>query len=182
MAKTPIDDEVEKRVEYFENWLEEHSEEQDRDKVVNEKTAREFVRDIYMKDHSLRNLIGGMDDQPASYKVLIQGKYIQKLINLNKPLIKLRKAEIALTKALPPKKVKTRRKVINAVMKQRVSQKYGIKRVEQKNGVISYRDAKGQFVATERLLSISDKIIASSAKKRLELEQMLKKDAFGRDK
>lgn len=188
MGKTIIEDEIEERLDYFESWLEKHSDEEQRSKVVNERTAKDFVREVFMEDGSLRNLVGAMDDDSGSYSVLTDGKYVQELMLKNKSealgeaVVRLREKEVSLSKALKRSEPKTRRAVVNKVMVERVASKYGFKRVTNKRGVVQYHDSKGRFVGSDRLLSVTDKVISASAKSRAEVGELLKKDYMGRAK
>lgn len=187
MGKTPIGDEVEERLEYFEDWLDSNSDADQRSKVVNERTAKEFIREVFMDDASLRNLVGGMDDQPKAYEVLVNSTYLQKLMldnaseKLGKAVVRLREKEESLTKALRRSKPQTKKKAINKVMVERVASKYGYRRITNKRGVIQYRNAKtGRFVGNDQLLKITEKVVLASKKQRSELENLLMKDFKGR--
>lgn len=189
MGKTPIGDEVEERLEYFEDWLENNSDEEQRAKVVNDKTAKEFIRDVFMEDASLRNLVGGMDDQPGAYDKLVDGKYLQKLIlknageKLGAAVVKLREKEESLAKALRKSKPATQRTAIRSVMTKDIARKYGYNRTLTKKGVIQYRDLKsGRYVSSKALLDITEKVVLASKKEREGLEKLLQKDYMGRKK
>lgn len=187
--KTPIEDEVEERVEYFEAWLEKNSDEEQRSKVVNDRTAKEFIRDVFMEDGSLRSLVGGMDDQPKSYGVLVDGKYVQELMlknaseKLGVAVVRLKEKEVALGKALKRSSPKTKTAVVRSVLTPALAEKYGFKRVTNKRGVVQYHGKGGRFVSRDKvLLPLTEKVIGASATKRLEVEKLLKKDFLGRPK
>jgi len=186
--KTPIGDEVEERLSYFEEWLEKYSDEEERSKVVNERTAQEFIRDVFMQDASLRNLIGGMDDQPEAYKKLVEGRYLQELMlknageKLGKAVVRLKEREEDLRKALRKSRPRTQKSAIKKVMSVDVARKYGYNRTVNKRGAIQYRDKRGRFVSDKKLLDITEKVVLASTKRRKELENLLQKDFKGRKK
>lgn len=184
MAKTTVADEVEERIEYFEDWLVRLSNDREREKVVNERTAREFIRNSFMKDSSLRHLVEGMDTA-GGYDAFLKGSYIQTLIELNTRLIpgldkgvgRLRRRRQGLEKVLPEKrKTVARKKVITNTMTNKVLKIYGIQKTVNKNGTIVYRDLKGRFVKNDALLGVADRVIASSAQKRKEFDAIYKRE------
>jgi len=184
MAKTTVADEVEERIEYFEDWLVRLSNDLEREKVVNEKTAREFIRNSFMKDSSLRHLVEGLDNA-GGYDAFLKGSYIQTLIELNTRLIpgldksvgRLRRRRQGLEKGLPEKrKTVARKKVITNTMTNKVLKIYGIQKTVNKNGVIVYRDLKGRFVKNDALIGVADRVIASSAQKRKEFDAIYRRE------
>lgn len=190
MAQTVLDEEVEERIEYFEDWLQSNSDDDQRSKVVSDRTAKEFIRDVFTDDGSLRNLVGGMDDQPKAYGVLVNGKYLQQLIDLNRSaeklgraVVKIKDKEVALGKALKQAKPKTKTAVVRSVLTPSVAEKYGFRRVTNKRGVVQYHGKNGRFVSRDKtLLPLTEKVIGASATKRLEVEKLLKRDFLGRPK
>jgi hypothetical protein len=186
MAKTTVGEEVRERIEYFEDWLERLSaNDRDIDKVVNEKTAREFIRRNLSKDASLRNLVNGLDDINDNYDAFIQGSFIQNLIALNNKLIprldagvaRLKRKRVILEKSLPEKRrAVVRKKVITNTMTNNVLKMYGLKKTVNKKGVVQYRDLQGRFAKNDALMNVADRVIASSARERKKFDEAYKNE------
>lgn len=179
MAKTDIDKEVKERQDYFADWVERLGTDKEAEMVVNEKTAKEFIKNSLSKDNSLQNLVEAMESTGKGLKTLVETSYIQNLISENtlgekidKAVVKLKKKRESLEKAIPKKQVVTRRKVINKFTNATVLKKYGVNK--DKNN--RYHDSKtGRFVGFDKVLRITDLVILSSAKKRKEYDEFIKK-------
>lgn len=181
--KTDIGEEVEERADYFADWVKRLSDELDEARVVNERTAREFIREALAKDSNLSNLLDGMEQSGKGMDTLVKTSYIQSLIEANRLGVKLekgvgelRKRRVSLEQSLPRRTSKDkalRKAVVARYMTPELSKKYNFNVVRQKNGTISYRDNKGRFVAQDKLLRVTDRVVMSSARKRGEYDKFL---------
>jgi len=179
VRKTDIDEEVSERIDYFADWVKRLSDERDESRVVNDRTAREFIRNAFSKDASLSNLLDGMESTGKGMDVIVGSDYVQGLIqsnNLGKRLdvavAKLRKKRESLEQMIPKKNVVVRRKVINKFTTASLLKKYNI--IKTRNG--RYRDTRnGRYVGFDKILRVTDLVILSSAKKRRDLELFMEK-------
>ena len=183
MGKTVIEDEIKERVEYFEDWMKRLSTKEERNMVVNDKTAIEFIKASLSSDSSLAVLVDEMEKHPASFNQFTNGEYIMSLIEANRTGAKLdvavgrlRERRIALEKSLPTRTVKDkalRRAVVHKYMTPTMSKQYNFHRLVNKRGVIQYHDNKGRFVSQDSLLKVTGKVLLTSAKKRSEYDKFL---------
>jgi len=191
----------EERVKYFEDeWLEIKSYKSERNNVIDEQTAIEFITKVFKQDSSLTKLAEHEEKLSKPYGALLKGSFIQNLIEdnvkrlqlgevaksqvrLDKSLELLKRRRIALEGLLPKKRSVTRRKVISLVMTNRVLNSYGLSKTVNKRKIIQYRSSKtGRFVSNKELLGLADKIIIASATKRKAVEKAIRKDFLGRKK
>lgn len=193
VVRSYIDDE---RLSYFEDWLKDKGVQEDKEKVVDEKSAVDFISKVFRDDTSLERLAKHEDSLGRPYAKLVDGNYIENLIQSNlrrgvaeaqesveRQLVLLERRRIALQELLPKRQAVTRRKVITLVMTNRVLNRYGFSKTVSKSGRSQYRDAKtGRFVSNKELLGLADKVIAASASKRRAVEKVIRQDFLGREK
>lgn len=175
--KTVIDEEIEERADYFADWVRKLSTDEELGRVVNERTARERIREAFSNDPNLSNLLEGMDSTGKGMNTLLKTKYIQDLISagqagkkLDEGVVALRKKRQSLEKLIPKKKTATRKAVINKFTTAQHLRKYDIaKNVKGRY----YNPKNGKFVGFDRVLQVTDVTILNTAKKRKELERFL---------
>lgn len=178
-----LDEELSQRIDSLTDWLERLSTPDERSSVVNDKTATEFVRNTLEKDSSLSNLVKGIDETGSGMKSFLNSSYIKSLIDANKAGEKLdvavgkaRKARLSLEKELPKKTAKDRKlrsAVVNRYMTPNISKKYDIYRSVNKKGIIQYRDSKGRFTSKDKILKVTDKVIATSKSRRADYDKFI---------
>lgn len=187
---SPQPSEISERQEYFEDWLLELSNVEDRKMVVNEESAKRFIKETFDKDNSLSNLRVGMDQVEATYQQLIKGEFIKNLIQENtdgvplkltkKPVprssVKITR-QFSLAEKIPRSDRATRRLVIERVYTPSVQKTTGYEVILSKKGRQLYRNKRtGKFVSYATMMRFADPIVKSSPKKRAEIERLLRKE------
>lgn len=177
--RTTIDDEIDERADYFADWVRRLTDEKDRARVVNDRTARELISEAFSRDMNLSNLLEGMEDHNKGFDSIIKTGYFQDLIEANRTgkkldvsTAKLRRKRQALEQLIPKKERVARKKVINRFATAKTLGKYNIK----KDAAGRYRDSRtGRYVSFDRILRVTDLVILSSAAKRKEFDEFYKK-------
>lgn len=177
--KTDFGKEIDERADYFAEWAERLSDDRDKEKVVNEKTANEFLKEAFSRDHSLSNLVEGMEAAGKNFDAIIKTSYIQDLIEANRlgkkldvATARLKKKRESLEKMIPKRQGVVRKKVINKFTTATMLKKYNI----HKDDKGRYHDSRsGRFVSNDKILRITDLVILSSAKKRKEFDVFMEK-------
>jgi len=175
--KTVIDEEIEERADYFADWVRKLSSSEELGRVVNERTAREQIRNAFASDPNLSNLLEGMDSTGKGMKTILKTSYIQDLISagqagkkLDEGVARLRKKRQSLEKLIPKKQTATRKAVINKFTTATHLRKYDV----AKNKAGQYINPRtGRYVSFDRILKITDLTILSSAKKRKEFDKFV---------
>lgn len=161
----------------------------DRKNVVDNESAKQFIRDVFNQDGTgLSNLREGMDKVPSTYEKLIQGSFIQSLITENSgeaPAKLTRKAvplsqvritrKTSVAKIIPKEKKEVRLKVIKTIYTPAVSKNMGLSYGINKKGRVFYRNTNtGRFVSSGKMLREGDRFIKSNAKTKAEVERLIK--------
>lgn len=181
---SPTDSEVEVRKDYFEDWLEDLSTASERDGVLDRASAKDFIKATFDKDPGLSNLADGMDAKPGLYDILIDGNYVQALIERNTsrvPLkeLKARPRHVIISRSttlvgLVPKKDKiTRRKLIKGVYTARLQKSVGVTLSSDKRGRLIARSLNGRFVSHDYLLRRADPFIKLDPKVRGKVQRLV---------
>lgn len=182
---SPQPSEIENRQEYFEDWLLRLSDEEMRKLVVDEETAKDFIREAFDKDSSLSNLREGMDSIESTYEKLISGRVIQELINENTDGVPLKLVKIRtepssvlnrrISQRVPQPKI--RRQVYTRVFTEDNTAQTGVKVVTDRRGRLSYRNpSTGQFMSNNVLLRRTDQVIRTNPDKKAEIERLIRKE------
>jgi len=188
---SPQPSEISERLEYFEEWLLDLSNVEDRKLVVDEATALQFIKETFNKDNSLSNLRVGMDSVQSTYNTILKGEFIKELIKENsgfttkenlisKPVarkdIKIRR-ETTLSQIIPKENKKLRREVIDRIYTPNIQERTGYKVGLNKIGRQFYQNKRtGRFVSYATMMRFADPLVKSSQKKREEIERLLRLD------
>lgn len=188
---SPQPSEISERLEYFEEWLLDLSNVEDRKKVVDEATALQFIKETFNKDNSLANLRTGMDSVQSTYDTLLKGEFIKELIKENsgfttddnlitKPVPKKEiriSRETSLSQVIPKENRQLRRQVIERVYTPQIQERLGYRVGINKKGRQFYQNTRtGRFVSYATMMRFADPLVKSSQNKREEIERLLRLD------